>query len=156
MERITQKELPEGFINALRANQEYIDKSGLDEKLLELIRMRVSFINSCAYCLDMHFKEGIAAGETPLRLFSVAVWRETTYYSPAEQAALEFAEALTYMPANVSTHHLHDELLKYYTKQQIALLTLAIIQINSWNRLTRSFGTVAGNYQVRRKAAETA
>jgi AhpD family alkylhydroperoxidase len=137
-------------------NQEYIDNSGMDLKLLKLVQMRVSQINSCAYCLDMHFKEGVAAGETALRLISVGVWRETPYYSPAEQAALAFTEELTYMPPNVSSEHLHDGLSKHFSKQQIALLTLAIIQINSWNRLVRSFGRVPGNYQVKRKVAQSA
>lgn len=153
MERIAYNELPKGFLAPLLSGQEYVDNSGLDIKLLELIRMRVSFINSCAYCLDMHYKEGIAAGETPLRLISVSVWRETNYYSPKEQAALQFAETLTYLPANEASEGIHDELSKHFSKQEIALLTLAIIQINSWNRLVRSFGPVAGNYQVKEKAA---
>lgn len=151
MERISYQELPSGFLTGLLKGQEYVDKSGLDIKLLELIRMRVSLINNCAYCLDMHFKEGIEAGETPLRLISVAAWRETSYYSPGEQAALAFAEKLTYLPANEASEGIHDELAEHFSKQEIALLTLAIIQINSWNRLVRSFGTEAGHYQVKAK-----
>jgi|SRR5690348_15178410 AhpD family alkylhydroperoxidase len=153
MERITQKDLPEGFISGLRKSQDYIDNSGLDFKLLELLRMRVSLINNCAYCLDMHLKEGMAAGETALRLVSVAAWRETNYYTPKEQAVLAFAERLTYMTPNEPSEDIHDELSKHFSKQEIALLTLAVIQINSWNRLTRSFGTVAGNYQVKKQTA---
>jgi AhpD family alkylhydroperoxidase len=153
MERISYSELPKGLLAPLLSGQEYVDNSDLDIKLLELIRMRVSFINSCAYCLDMHYKEGIAAGETPLRLISVSVWRETNYYSPKEQAALQFAETLTYLPANEASERIHDELSKHFSKQEIALLTLAIIQINSWNRLVRSFGPVAGNYEVKKKVA---
>ena len=152
MERISFKELPQGALAGLQKGQEYVDNSGLDIKLLDLIRMRVSYINNCAYCLDMHFKEGIEAGETSLRLISVAAWRETSYYSAKEQAALAFSETLTYMPANEASENIHDELSKYFSKQEIVLLTLAIIQINSWNRLVRSFGTVAGNYQVKKKA----
>jgi AhpD family alkylhydroperoxidase len=115
--------------------------------------MRVSLINNCAYCLDMHLKEGMAAGETALRLVSVAAWRETNYYTPKEQAVLAFAERLTYMTPNEPSEDIHDELSKHFSKQEIALLTLAVIQINSWNRLTRSFGTVAGNYQVKKQTA---
>ena len=151
MERISYNEMPEGLLKGLLASQNYVDNSGLDIKLLELMRMRVSHINNCAYCLDMHFKEGIEAGETPLRLISVSAWRETSYYTPKEQAVLAFAETLTYMPQDHSSEGVHDELLRYFSKQEIALLTLAIIQINSWNRLVRSFGTVAGNYQVKKK-----
>lgn len=152
MERISLEDLPEGFIAPLLKVQEYIDKSGLDYLLLELLRMRVSQINNCAYCLDMHFKEGVHAGDTPLRLTSVSAWRETTYYSPKEKAVLAFAERLTKMPADEHNDDIHDELSKHFTKQEIAKLTLAVMQINAWNRLVRSFGTVAGNYQVKATA----
>jgi AhpD family alkylhydroperoxidase len=147
MERISFKDAA-GVYNALKQGQNYVDQCGLDFKLLELIRMRVSQINSCAYCLDMHYKEAIHAGEDPIRLISVSAWRETNYYSPQEQAVLAFAEHLTHMPAEVHSDHLHDELNKYFTKEEIANITMAIIQINSWNRLTRSFGSVAGHYKV--------
>jgi AhpD family alkylhydroperoxidase len=157
MERISNQELPEGFLKPLLKVQEYVDNSGLDHSLLHLLRMRVSQINSCAYCLDMHFKEGIHSGESAQRLISVAAWREAPYYSLKEEAVLEFAEVLTRLPDDQPSEHLHDELLKYFTKHEIAMLTLAIVQINSWNRITRSFGTVAGRYQVstKRVAAET-
>jgi AhpD family alkylhydroperoxidase len=153
MERISQRELPKGLIEALFQAQQFVDNSGLDAKLLHLLRMRVSQINSCAYCLDMHFKEGIEDGETPLRLISLSAWRETPYYSPEEQAVLAFAETLTKLPADESSDHIHDELDKYYSKEEIAKLTLAVIQINSWNRLTRSFGTIPGKYQVKKKVS---
>ena len=153
MERITNEELPQGFMKGLLQIQQYVDHSGLDIKLLELVRMRVSQINSCAYCLDMHFKIGIEEGETPLRLISVSAWRETTYYSPKEQAALAFAEELTRLPEEHSSDAIHHDLEKYFSKQEIAHLTLAIVQINSWNRITRSFGTVAGQYKVQKQVA---
>lgn len=153
MERISQRELPQELIQVMLQVQHYIDNCGLDIKLLELMRMRVSQINSCAYCLDMHYKEGLAAGETPLRLISVSVWRETPYYSLKEQAVLAFAETLTRMPEEQHSDGIHDELAKYFSKEEIANLTLAIAQINSWNRVTRSFGTIPGNYQVKQKVA---
>ena len=153
MERISQRELPHGLIQTMMQVQQYIDHSGLDIKLLDLVRMRVSQINSCAYCLDMHFKEGIEAGETPLRLISVSAWRETPYYSPKEQAVLAFAETLTRMPEEHHSDQIHEELNNYFSKEEIAKLTLAVVQINSWNRLTRSFGTIPGNYQVKQKVA---
>lgn len=152
MEKIAYNELPTGLMPAMFQLQQYVDHSGLDHQLLELMRFRVSLINNCAFCLDMHFKEAVAAGETPLRLFSLSAWRETPYYTPKEQAVLEFAETLTKMPADVHTEHLHDDLLQYFNKAEIAHLTLAIAMINSWNRLTRSFGTVPGNYKVGAKA----
>ena len=148
MERISYQELPEGFMHTLLQVQHYVDNSGLDPKLQHLVRFRVSQINNCAYCLDMHYKESIEDGETPLRLISLDAWRETPYYSPKEQAALAFAELLTHMPQEHSSDTIHDELSKHFSKKEIALLTLTITQINSWNRITRSFGPTPGNYQV--------
>jgi AhpD family alkylhydroperoxidase len=147
MERISFKEAA-GVYNALKQGQNYVESCGLDQKLLELIYMRVSQINSCAYCLDMHYKKAIHAGESPMRLISVSAWRETNYYSPQEQAALAFAETLTHMPPEENSDSIHDELTKHFTKDEIANITLAVIQINSWNRLVRSFGSVAGLYKV--------
>lgn len=151
MERISQKDLRQGFYQSLLQLQNYIDDSGIDPKLQKLIKFRVSQINGCAYCLDMHFKEAMELGETPLRLFSLDAWRETPYYTPEEQAVLAFAETLTHMPAEMHSDGIHTELSKYFSKREIALLTLSIAQINTWNRLTRSFGTVPGNYQVRHR-----
>ena len=150
MERISHKDLPEGLIQSMMQVQNYIDNSELDPVLRKLVQFRVSQINSCAYCLDMHYKEALEIGEKPLRLFSLDAWRETPYYSEREQAALAFAELLTHMPAEKDSNKIHDELSRHFSKKEIALLTLSIAQINSWNRLTRSFGTVPGNYQVRK------
>jgi alkylhydroperoxidase family enzyme len=97
----------------------------------------------------MHYKEAIHAGEEPLRLLSVSAWRETPYYSPAEQAVLAFAEKLTHMPAEEHSDDIHEELSKYFSKAEIANLTAAIITINMWNRLVRSFGTTPGKYKVK-------
>ncbi|WP_242696379.1 carboxymuconolactone decarboxylase family protein [Longitalea luteola] len=147
MERITFKEAS-GVYNALKQGQNYVESCGLDHKLIELIYLRVSQINSCAYCLDMHYKKAIHAGESPLRLISISAWRETDYYSPQEQAALAFAELLTHMPAEVNSDAIHEDLEKHFSKEEIANLTLAVIQINSWNRLVRSFGPKPGQYKV--------
>lgn len=148
MERIAFQELPKGFFNTVLKTQEYVDASGLDHSLLELVRMRVSLINGCAYCLDMHYKLGIHLGDSAQRLVSVSVWREAPYYSEKEKAALEFAERLTQVSTDHDPDTLHDNISKFFTKEEIAHLTLAIIQINAWNRITRSFGTVAGTYKV--------
>lgn len=148
MERITAKELPAGLYQVLAQGESFISQSGIDHTLLELIKMRVSLINSCAYCIDMHYKEAVHAGETPLRLISLSAWRETNYYTPRERAVLAFAEELTRLPADENSDHIHDELLQFFNKQEIAILTLAIIQINSWNRFVRSTGPVPGLYQA--------
>ena len=150
MERISFNEAPAGAYQAMKQLQDYVDNCGLDDSLLELMRFRVSQINSCAYCLDMHFKEAVESGETPLRLFSLSAWRETPYYTPKEEAVLAFAETLTKLPADERSDDIHDELTKYFSKQEIANLTLAIVAINGWNRITRSFGTIPGKYKTAR------
>ena len=155
MERITFKHA-QGVYEALSKGQNYVDNSGLEKEIVKLVQFRVSQINSCAYCIDMHYKEAMHAGMDPVKLVSVSAWREAPYYSPKEQAVLAFAEYLTHMPAEQYSDGIHDELSKYFTKEEIANLTMAVIQINSWNRLTRSFGTVAGKFKVAEKRETTA
>jgi AhpD family alkylhydroperoxidase len=145
MERIKTSDLPEGLIEAMRHVQEFINKSGLDKMLLELMRTRISQINGCAYCLDMHTKLAIHAGETVQRLISVSAWREAPYYTAKERVVLEYAEMLTRLREDSDIDLIHDELLKYFTKGEIAHLSLAIAQINSWNRIT------PGSFQVPRE-----
>jgi AhpD family alkylhydroperoxidase len=151
MERISYQELPADFLSNLLKGEQYVLNSGIDHTLLHLIKMRVSQINSCAYCIDMHLKEGLADGETALRLISLTAWRETPYYTPKEQAVLAFAERLTKLPADEHSDDIHDELNKYFSKTEIGFLTLAIVQINSWNRIVRSFGATPGRYEVKKR-----
>ena len=152
MERISLKDLPAGLYHAMAQIQQYDTNSGIDPKLHELIKVKASLINNCAYCLDMHFKDAVHIGETPQRLISLAAWREAPYYSDKERAVLEFTEHLTKMPPDENSDHIHDRLNQFFTKQEIANLTLAIIQINSWNRWVRSFGTVPGTYKIKEVA----
>jgi AhpD family alkylhydroperoxidase len=147
MEKITFKDAA-GVYAALRTGQDYVDNCGLNKELVKLIQFRVSQINSCAYCLDMHYKEAMHADMDPIKLISVSAWREAPYYSAKEQAVLAFAEQLTHLAAEQHSDSIHDELPKYFSKEEIANLTMAVIQINSWNRLTRSFGSVPGKYKV--------
>lgn len=155
MERITFND-GAGVYATLRKGQDYVDNCGLEKELVKLIQFRVSQINSCAYCIDMHYKEATHEGIDPIKLISVSAWREAPYYSLEEQAVLAFAEYLTHMPAEEHSDHIHDELLKYFSKEEIANLTMVVIQINSWNRLTRSFGSVPGRYKVSDKKVQTA
>ncbi|MEP6684248.1 MAG: carboxymuconolactone decarboxylase family protein [Parafilimonas sp.] len=154
MERISFTDAPAGMVQVVSNVEQYLNKSGLDKKLVCLLKFRASQINSCAYCLDMHSKEAIHAGETEKRLYSLSAWRETSYYSPKEKAALAFTEILTRLPEEEESDHIHDELSKYFSKQEIAYLTLIIAQINLWNRIVRSFGPVPGNYKVQEKVQE--
>lgn len=153
MERISFSDLPAGLFNGMFQSQAFIDHSGIDKKILYLVKLRASIINSCAYCIDMHYKDAILDGETPIRLLSLSAWRETNYYTPVEQAVLEFTEKLTKAEPDVHTHDILDSVSKYFDKHQIAIITLAVAQINAWNRITRSFGTTAGTYQPKERAA---
>lgn len=133
-------------MTVMRQVEAYISQCGLDKRLLELMRMRVSQINGCAYCIDMHYKEAIHAGESALKIISVSAWKEAPYYSEKERAVLAFAESLTLMHKEYDMDALHREMGSFFSKHEIANLSLAVAQINSWNRLMKSFGTVAGNY----------
>jgi len=124
----------------------YLGKSSLDGKLLDLIAYRVSQINGCAFCLDMHHKDAIHHGETEQRLHSLPAWRECPYYSEEERAALELADSLT-IKCDVEDAT-YAALEKYYTKSQIADLALAVAATNTWNRLNKTFRTTPGTYQV--------
>lgn len=147
MERISFKDAPAVFA-ALRKGQDYVDQCGLDKELIKLIQFRASQINSCAYCLDMHYKEAMHEGLDPVKLISVSAWRDAPYYSEKEQAVLAFTEYLTRLPQEQHSDSIHDNLSIHFSKEEIANLTMAVIQINSWNRLTRSTGVVAGRYKV--------
>jgi AhpD family alkylhydroperoxidase len=109
--------------------------------------MRASQINGCAYCLDMHWKDAIKLGETEQRLYSLPAWKECPYYTDAERAALAYTEAVTKIPDTDVSDEVYNELSKHFNKAQIADITMAIIAINSWNRLNVAFRTIPGDYK---------
>lgn len=154
MERISFNQLPEGLYQSVYALETYLSKSLVEHKLLELLRYRISQINNCLYCLDMHFKEAKADGETDLRLYSVSAWREADYYTNKERAALNLAERLTRVSEYAVTDNDFAELSHFFSKDEIADLTVAIAQINTWNRLTAVFRFEAGKYEVAPKEVE--
>ncbi len=147
-QRISYQDIDAAAMRGLYQTERYIAGSGLDAKLLELIRFRVSQINHCAFCLDMHAKEALELGETPVRLYSVSAWRECPFYLDHEKAALEFAEALTDISRLDISDELYERLRLYYSVTEVTGLSLAIANINTWNRLNRTMRTVPGNYQV--------
>ena len=153
MERISYQDLPKGMFERLMAVEGFIKESSLPFQLLELMRLRASQLNGCAYCVDMHHKELQHAGETDLRLSSLCVWQEASCYSEKERAVLAFAEALTRITKPSMPDEVYDALLLYFNKEKISVLTLAIAQINTWNRLMKTFQFVPGNYQVQKEEA---
>lgn len=138
-------------LKAMMAVQGFTDKSSLDHKLIELIKIRASQINGCAYCLDMHTKDAIAIGESEQRLHVVAAWREAPFYSEQERAALAWCESLTEISSKGAPEKLFKDLQKHFTNEQIVELTLAIVVINGWNRLAVGFESEAGHYVSNRK-----
>jgi AhpD family alkylhydroperoxidase len=152
MERIAYHELPQELYQMMRQVEAYLHQSGLDLRLLDLMRYRVSQINHCAYCLDMHYKEAIAHGEEPIRLYSLSAWEEAPYYSDKEKLVFRFAETLTLLPENHVDDALYAALEQHFSKQEIANLTLAVAQINSWNRLVQCFRPTPGKYVVQDSA----
>ena len=140
------KTAPDG-LRAMFGLERYARHSGLEPALLELIKMRASQINGCAFCLDMHSKDARAAGETERRLYALNAWRETPFFNERERAALSWTEAVT----RVSETHVPDEIYEsvrqHFSEKELVDLTLAIVAINGWNRLAISFRTVPGSYQ---------
>ncbi len=142
------KASPEGF-RAMRTLQAHVDRSGLEPKLLELVKMRASQINGCAYCLDMHSKDARAMGETEQRLYLLDAWRESPFYSDRERAALAWTEAVTRISANALPDDLYAEVRGQFDERELVDLTFAIIAINGWNRLAIPFRSEPGHYQPR-------
>jgi AhpD family alkylhydroperoxidase len=137
-------------IKALVAVEDQIKASGLELSLIELVKTRASQINGCAYCLDMHWKDLRAAGEGEQRLYSLDAWRETPFYTDRERAALAWTEAVTLITKDHVPDEVYEEAHQHFTEKELADLTLAIVAINGWNRLSIAFRTVPGGYQPRR------
>ena len=132
---------------AMLALGNFADTCGLERPLLELVKMRASQINGCAYCLDMHSKDARALGETEQRLYALNAWRETPFFSPRERAALEWTEALTLISETHAPDDVYALVAKEFTPEEMANLSLAIVVINGWNRLSIGFRAVPGAYQ---------
>ncbi len=146
-ERLDYKKASPGAFQAMLGLEKYVRQSGLEQSLIELVKMRVSQINGCAYCLDMHSKDARAAGETEQRLYVLPAWRETGFYTERERAALAWAEALTLLAGHEVPDELYEQVHRQFDEKAIVDLTLAIIAINSWNRLAIPFRAEAGIYQ---------
>lgn len=147
-ERISFAELPRGMVEAVLAVESYVNQCGFDMRLLELLRYRISQLNGCAYCLDRHYKEGIHAGETAMRLYSLPVWEETPFYTERERAALRWADAVTLLADHTIDDALIDEMLRHFNKQELANLTLVVAQMNTWNRIAKPFAFVPGEFRA--------
>jgi len=120
---------------------------GLDPTLHHLIKVRVSQINGCGYCIDMHTKDARVDGETEQRMYMLSAWRETSIYTAKERAALQWAEAVTRLDNQEVPEEAFQEAKRHFSEQELVVLTLAVIEINGWNRFAISFQYPAGDYQ---------
>ncbi len=140
------KTSPQAY-KAMQALQEAVNTSGLEKKLIDLIYLRASQINGCAFCIDVHSKDLRAAGESEERLYLLEAWRESPFYTDQERAALAWCEALTMISEDHAPDEVFQEVRKQFTDEELVKLTLAIVAINGWNRFGIAFRIPPGRYQ---------
>lgn len=145
--RLAYPDAAPGAFRALLALSEHVQKSGLDRVILDLVYLRVSQINGCAFCIDMHAKDLRATGESEQRIFLLSAFREAPIYSERERAALAWAEAVTELGKDAVPDAVFEEVRRHFTEAELVELTLAVGVINTWNRLNVAFRTPAGSYK---------
>ncbi len=133
--------------------EQYVRECGLEHSLLELVKVRASQINGCAFCLDMHTKDARIAGETEQRLYALSAWRETPFYTERERAALAWTEAITCVGDSHVPDDVYEAARAHFAEKELVDLTFAIVSVNGWNRLATSFHTVPGSYRVSASSA---
>lgn len=141
-----QAAFPEG-VQAMLHLEAVIRRSGLEPPLMELVKLRASQLNGCAYCLDMHSKDARAHGETEQRIYALNAWREAPFYTERERAALAWTEAITNIQQGHASDEVYTEARRQFDERELMRLTLAITQINSWNRIAIAFRPEVGTYQ---------
>jgi AhpD family alkylhydroperoxidase len=145
--RIEYDKVAPDAIKAMWGLESYVRRCGLEPALLELVKLRASQINGCAYCIDMHTKDARAHGETEQRLYALGAWRETPFFNDRERAALAWAEAVTEVADTHVPNDIFESARRHFSDKELIDLTLAVAAINSWNRLAISFRKVPGTYQ---------
>ncbi|MBS1797671.1 MAG: carboxymuconolactone decarboxylase family protein [Acidobacteria bacterium] len=153
-QRISLTNINKDAYQAMLGLEMYLGKSSIEKPLLHLLKFRVSQINGCAYCLDMHSKDLRALGETEQRLFVLDAWREAPFYTDRERAALLWAESLTKITEGHVPDAVFEEARKHFSEQELVDLTLAVTTINAWNRISIGFRVEVGNYQPHHTAAK--
>lgn len=152
--RIPYSQIAREPINAMLSLEKYLETSGLDKKLLDIVRLRASQINGCAYCIDMHSKDLLAAGENVDRLLGLEAWRESSLYSERERAALEWTEAVTVIHRTHADDETYNRVRSQFSEKELVDLTWTIGAINLWNRLGISFRAEPGHYKPKTQAAQ--
>ena len=138
-----------GGYKAMYGLETYLASCGLETNLLHLVKLRASQINGCAFCIDMHWKDLRAAGETEQRLYGLDAWREASYYTARERAALEWVEAVTRITKGHVPDAVYETVRPHFNDKELTDLTLAVGAINAWNRLSIAARTPAGSYKPR-------
>ena len=138
--------MPEGVKTVLAMNQ-YVHDCGLEISLLELVKMRASQLNGCAFCLDMHCKDARDAGESEQRIYALPTWREAPFYTERERAALALTEAVTLIAQGPVSDEVYNEAARHFNETELPRLVLAINVINTWNRFAVTFRKAAGSYK---------
>ena len=149
--RMDYRKVAPDVLHAMLGLEECVAKSGLERRLLHLVKLRASQINGCAWCIDMHTKDARADGETEQRLYLISAWREAPFFSERERAALAWTEAVTLVSQGHVPDDVYDYVRQHFTERELAYLTLAVVAINGWNRFNVSMRTIAGDYQPRQK-----
>jgi len=149
-QRLTQSQVAPDAYRAMLALEEYVRSSGIEPSLLELVRLRASYLNGCAYCVDMHTKDARAAGETEQRIYAVPVWQETPFFTPRERAALAWTEAVTELGREGVPDEVYEAARAQFAEADLVRLTMAIVAINGWNRLSIAFRPEVGSYRARK------
>ena len=139
MPRIAYTRIAPAGLRALQTLDDYVRDSGLEPSLLELVKLRASQINGCAYCVDLHAKQARAAGETEQRLYAMSVWREAPFFSERERAALAWTEATTMISEDGVEEELFESVRKHFSEKELVDLSLAVAAINAWNRIAIAF-----------------
>lgn len=144
-----------GAVTALFGLSKYLSKSTIEKNLLHLIELRVSQLNGCAFCIDMHSKDLRHGGETEQRLYLLDAWREAPFYTKRERAAFAWAEALTTLPNREVSDEVYELAKSQFSEEELIDLTFAVTTINTWNRFNIAFRTPAGSYQPGQYATAT-
>ncbi len=145
-EHISYAKVSPGGMQAMRGMEEYIKQCGLELSLLELVRLRASQINGCAYCIDIHTKDARDEGESEQRLYGLSAWRESPFYTEREKAAMAWTEAVTKISEKQVPDEVYELAKQQFNEKELVDLTFAVITINCWNRLAITFHTPPGSY----------
>ena len=145
-----QKVAPQAY-RTMAALETYVRNSGLEESLILIMKLRASQINGCSFCIDMHTKDARANGESEQRLYALTAWRETPFFTDRERAALDWTEALTLISVSQAPDSVYKEVSQRFTELELVNLTMAIVTINSWNRICVGFRKVPGTYELNSK-----